>query len=58
MMKKLFNKNPKITFEFAETDGGFYINVKSKGKLKGKHLLGIQEFVERFLKEDGKDKRK
>lgn len=57
-MKKLFNKNPKITFEFVETDGGFYLNVKSKGKLKGKHLLGIQEFVERFLREDGKDKRK
>lgn len=57
-MKKLFKKNPKITFEFVETNGGFYLNVKSKGKLKGKHLLGIQEFVERFLKEDGKDKRK
>lgn len=59
MFKK--NKNPKITFEFENVEGGFTISVKTEGKIVNEHIYGLKKFIDEKIKmseKDGKNRRK
>lgn len=67
-MKKLFKKKNKIIFEFTDAEEGFFMDVKCEGDIVDDYILGMQEFINKSIKEanklekesrqNGKNKRK
>ena len=54
----MFKKKPKIIFEFEELKDGFNIIVKTERKVCDGYIYGIKEFVDKRIKEYGKNRRK